>query len=539
VAVEYRLLGPLEALEDGPSIGLGAPKQRSVLAVLLLHANEVVPVERLIDQVWGEEPPETAVNILQGYVSDLRRALGKDAIATRGHGYSMPVERSRIDLHRFERLCEQGSEALADGRASEAVANLREGLALWRGPALADLGDEPFARPAVGRLEELRLAALEKRIDADLMCGRHAEVVAELKALVADQPLRERFRGQLMLALYRTGRQAEALEVYQAARRELADELGIDPSSGLQDLEKAILIHDPALDVGATTRARSAEATGPRRSVLVVSVDEEASSPAVGIGRSLARRPAHELIVAQVVADEDALASTSARLESWRASIGEVGIDVRAAAYISARHGQDIVRLATAEDVALLLLDAPPTLLEEGLPDADLAVVLADAPCDVALLVARDGVDEGVVLVPFGGADNDWAAVELGAWVAGAWSAPLRLVGVSAAPDAGKRDASRLLLHASLAVQRALGVAAEPLLALPGEEGIIAASEDAGILVVGLSSRWHREGLGPARLALARHARAPTVLVRRGVRPGGLAPPEKLTRFTWSVRAEA
>ena len=193
-----------------------------------------------------------------------------------------------------------------------------------------------------------------------------------------------------------------------------------------------------------------------------------------------------------------------------------------------------------AGDVALarsLLADAPDELLTEGAPDAQLTAVLAETPCDVALLVSRDATPEGPVLVPFGGAEHDWAAVELGAWFARADHASPQLAGAAAVPEHGRRDASRLLSHGALAVQRVLGISAEPLLTPPGDEGMLEASRDAGLLVVGLSTRWHREGLGPARLRLAREAIPPTLLVRRGLRPGGLAPPTALTRFTWSIRS--
>jgi hypothetical protein len=172
------------------------------------------------------------------------------------------------------------------------------------------------------------------------------------------------------------------------------------------------------------------------------------------------------------------------------------------------------------------------------MPDEELTAVLEQTPCDVALLVPRDSMPVGPVLVPFGGADHDWAAVELGAWCARADGAPLRLAGAAAVPEQGRRDASRLLSHGALAVQRVLGLSAEPLLTPPGEEGMLEASRDAGLLVVGLSTRWHQEGLGPARLKLARDAVPRTLLVRKGLRPGGLAPPAALTRFTWSIRPQ-
>jgi hypothetical protein len=211
------------------------------------------------------------------------------------------------------------------------------------------------------------------------------------------------------------------------------------------------------------------------------------------------------------------------------------GSVARAAAFTATEPGAELARLATELDVELLIADAPAGLLTDGAPDEQLAAVLAGAPCDVALLVSRDTAREGPVLVPFGGAEHDWAAVELGAWFARADHTALRLAGAAAVPEHGRRDASRLLSHGALAVQRVLGISAEPLLTPPGEEGMLEASRDAGLLVVGLSTRWHQEGLGPARLRLAREAAPPTLLVRRGLRPGGLAPPAALTRFTWSI----
>ena len=236
------------------------------------------------------------------------------------------------------------------------------------------------------------------------------------------------------------------------------------------------------------------------------------------------------------MSDAAELRSASAWLEERRSELEARGVVARAASFTSTAPGEELARLATELDVDLLLAEAPDELLAEGTPDEQLAAVLAEAPCDVALLVPRDAQPQGPVLVPFGGAEHDWAAVELGAWFAHANDAPLRLAGAAAVPEQGKRDASRLLSHGALAVQRVLGISAEPLLTPPGEEGMLEASRDAGLLVVGLSTRWHREGLGPARLRLAREAIPPTLLVRRGLRPGGLAPPATLTRFTWSIR---
>ena len=253
--MEFRILGPLEVWDGGGEVSLGGPKPRALLAVLLLHANEVVPTDRLIDELWGEDSPEDAAAALRVNVSRLRKALAQDVLTTRAPGYVIRVEPDELDLHRFERLVDEGRSLLARGLASDASERLRDALALWRGPALADFAYESFAQAAIARLEEIRLAALELRIDADLALGRHDELVGELEALVAEHPLRERLRMYLMTALYRSGRQAEALDAYQEARRALVDELGIDPSPALQELERAILRQDPALDVEAPAPA--------------------------------------------------------------------------------------------------------------------------------------------------------------------------------------------------------------------------------------------------------------------------------------------
>jgi YVTN family beta-propeller protein len=257
--LDFRILGPLEAEEDGRLLTLGGAKQRALLALLLLHANEVVPRDRLIDELWGEQAPETAGTALQGYVSGLRKTLGSERIVTRGHGYLLPVEPETLDLGHFDRLVREGRAALAAGEVHQASAKLSEALALWRGTPLADLDATPFAHAERLRLEELRLSAREDKFEAELALGHHAEIVAELEALVAQHPLREKLRGQLMLALYRCGRQAEALEAYQSMRRLLVGELGLEPGARLRRLEQAILNHDPALEpppARAATRAR-------------------------------------------------------------------------------------------------------------------------------------------------------------------------------------------------------------------------------------------------------------------------------------------
>jgi YVTN family beta-propeller protein len=231
---------------------LGSPKQRALLAYLLLHANEVVARGRLIEELWGDAAPATVNVVLNGYVSKLRRLLAEgthdELLATRAPGYVLRVPADQIDAHRFEALLRQGREELAQGDAGQAAATLREALSLWRGRPLADLAYEQFAQSEIRRLEELRLAAVEERIDADLALGRHDELVAELETLVAEHAYRERLHAQLMLALYRSGRQAEALEAYRRARRAFADELGIDPGPRLSELERGVLRQDASLD---------------------------------------------------------------------------------------------------------------------------------------------------------------------------------------------------------------------------------------------------------------------------------------------------
>jgi DNA-binding SARP family transcriptional activator/streptogramin lyase len=246
--MEFRILGPLEVLDGSRPVPLDAPKQRALLGLLLLHPNEVVSSERVIDELWGERPPATAGKVVQTYVSQLRRTLGADLITTRAPGYALEIGEEALDAERFRRLTAAAREAAANGDVEQADTLFCEGLALWRGPPLADVAFESFARNEVERLAEERLDALSARIDCELALGHHEQLVTELETLVGAYPLRERLRAQLMLALYRSGRQADALEAYQNGRRLLVGELGLEPGRELQDLEKAILTHDPALD---------------------------------------------------------------------------------------------------------------------------------------------------------------------------------------------------------------------------------------------------------------------------------------------------
>ncbi|WP_238992457.1 BTAD domain-containing putative transcriptional regulator [Jiangella ureilytica] len=258
--VEFRVLGSVDALHEGSRLRLGGPRHRRLLAVLLVHAGEVVPTDRLIDALWGSSVPRSAPQMVHVRVSELRAALraGQPELLTQGGGYLLRVDDDSLDARRFERLAADGSHALADGDAARARAQLALGLALWRGAALAEFADEPFARAEAVRLTELRHQAVENRIAADLQLGRHAGVVAELETLVAEHPLRERFWAQLMVALYRAGRQGEALEAYHTVRRLTADQLGVEPGAELRRIQAAILRHDPELEPRPTAARRIA-----------------------------------------------------------------------------------------------------------------------------------------------------------------------------------------------------------------------------------------------------------------------------------------
>src|SRR5262249_11449271 len=261
--MEFRLLGAFEVWDDGQPVEIAGSKRRALLALLVLRANEVVRSERLIDELWGERPPRNAAAALRNHVSRLRKTLGADTIASREWGYVLRAPSAEIDLRRFEGLLADAEQLAARERATK----LAEALALWRGPPLADLVDEPALQRDIDRLEELRLNTVERRIDADLEAGHAGDLVGELETLVAERPLREHLRWLLILALYRAGRQVEALEVYRETRRVLTEELGLEPGPALKELEQAILRQDPSLDANAS-RAHTegpAEAPEPKR----------------------------------------------------------------------------------------------------------------------------------------------------------------------------------------------------------------------------------------------------------------------------------
>src|SRR5919198_2726843 len=363
---QFGLLGPLEVTRDGAPAALGGQKQRTLLAALLLEANRVVSSDRLIDAVWGEAPPETARNTLQVYISQLRKLLPDGALGAVPPGYRLVVDPATIDLFEFVRLSDEGRSAIAAGNAAGAAEALRTALALWRGAPLADLAWVPFAQAEIVRLEELRAAAFEDRIDADLALGRHRQLVPELELLIAEHPLRERLRGQLMLALYRAGRQADALAAYQRARTTLVEELGIEPGEALRKLERAILAHDPSLELAPPGRV------APRRVPTPV-------QPLLGRERELAR-------LSDLVRD----AGTRLVTLTGPGGIGKTSLALELARRLAPEFadGAAVALLATLEDPALVArtileaLEMPETGRD---PEEDLARALAGA--ELLLLV--------------------------------------------------------------------------------------------------------------------------------------------------------
>jgi DNA-binding SARP family transcriptional activator len=346
---EFRVLGPVEAAVDGNPVRLPASKPRALLALLLLNRNRVVSTEQLIEGLW-DDPPETAAKALQGYVSQLRRALGAERVETRPPGYVMCVEAGELDLEAFETLATEGRARLAAGDAEGAEQRLRAAVELWRGEPLAEF-DDPFARDGRRALAEARTVALEGLVEAELALGRGEEVVAELERLVAREPYRERPRAQLMLALYRSGRQADALELYRETRRTLSDELGIEPGKDLQELERAILRQDPSLDrpTPALAGAVAGSARGRRWPIL--------AAAALLIGAVFA---------AAVVATRDSRGSAPLRpfvtkienfLVQSREGRREVAAAIRQASRCMTPRHDALVRLARVERNRQSLLD--------------------------------------------------------------------------------------------------------------------------------------------------------------------------------------
>ncbi|MET0761655.1 MAG: BTAD domain-containing putative transcriptional regulator, partial [Thermoleophilaceae bacterium] len=346
--MDYCLLGPLEVLDDDSrQLSIGAGRQRALLALLLLRANEPVASDRLIEELWGESPPATAHKMLHNQVSALRRALGQNGrLETLGSAYRLKVQRGELDVARFEELADEGRGQVA-GDPAAAVETLRKALALWRGPALSDVAYEPFAQGEIARLEEERWAAFEARTEAELALGRHAELVGQLEAAVAEQPLRERLHGQLMLALYRCGRQAEALEAFKRARTTLVEQIGVEPGADLRKLQEAILAQDPALDAVPQGLPPALEGGSPLLA---------------GRGEELAR--------------------LSERLAEARAGHGGVAVVHGPPGIGKTRLAAELARAALSEGMAVLYLgaDAPPAAVDDAVAGARPTLAVIDEP---------------------------------------------------------------------------------------------------------------------------------------------------------------
>ncbi len=380
--MEFRILGPLEVREEGEALSLGGAKQRALLAVLLLHANEVVSAGRLIDALWGERAPETAAHILQVYVSQLRKALRsardgapESILVTRHPGYLLRVHRHELDLDVFKEQVEEGRRAMAEGDPARAKRLLAAALDLWRGPPLDEFAYETFAQVTIANLEELRLSALEDEIDANLALGRHPDLVGELQTLVAEHPLRERLRAQYMLVLYRSGRQAEALEAYRKTRRMLTEELGIDPAPALQRLERAILAQDPELEWPG-----SPSAVGSRREP-----GTDVGAGATAIQTFLIAEVRGYSNYTQEYGDEAA-----ARLAAKFAELTRKGVEARAGRVIELRGDEALAAFASARQAILAAVDLQALFVEETIaePAVPLAVGIG---LDVGEAIAVEG----------------------------------------------------------------------------------------------------------------------------------------------------
>ena len=534
---EFRLLGPLEVSRNGEPVPVDGPHLRALLAMLLLRANTPVPRDRLVDDLWQQEPPRHASNALQALVFRLRRALAPDGASMVVHsavGYMLAVPRLRLDLFRVEDDWAAARAALRDGDPETASRTLSTTLDMWRGEPLAEFAGQWFADADRRRLAEIRLAIQCDRFDAKLALGHHHQVLGELGAVVAEYPNQERPLRQLMLALYRCGRQVDALAEYTTARRRLDDDFGLAPGSELQQLEQLILRQDPALDLPVAAVSKASQP------IILWSSSAEALAPMVALAAPLATQAGcRELLLVRLLDEADAahlrVAVTEQAEQVHRLRRSQ--IVARSAAFTSTSPGEDLVRLADEQSSVLVLLEYGGD--RESLSDVH-KKVLADCACDVGLLATREGKlrAHAAVLVPFGGSDHDWVALEIGCWLARTSNAPLRLLGVSGGRD-GARDASRTLASASLAAQRSYGIVADPEIVPPGADGILERTAEARALVIGFSFRRGLHGLGSVREALLARSACPVALVRRGRRPGGFAPARAVTRFTWSLSDDA
>ena len=382
--MEFGILGPLGGLGGRGELELGAAKQRALLAILLLHAGETMSTERLVDALWDEKPPATAVKALQVYVSQLRKALGDGVVETRPLGYVVRVEDGALDLQRFERLLDEGRQLLAAGAPAEAGEVLRRSLALWRGAPLADFRYEAFARTRSAGWKRCASSRSSIVSRPTLRSVAHAEAIPELEALVRDYPLRERLSELLMLALYRSGRQADALAVMQEARATLRDELGLDPSQALQRLEKAILVQDPSLDAAPAACARGGGAPSGHGAA------EPASAPEAEV---IAR--AQRKVVTVLFADvtDSTELGESLDPEALRALLATYFEQMKAAAE---RHGGVVEKFIG--DAVMAVFGVPAVHEDDALRALRAAVEMREAIAELGI-EGRIGVESGEVVV--------------------------------------------------------------------------------------------------------------------------------------------
>jgi DNA-binding SARP family transcriptional activator len=425
--MDYRILGPLELLDGGRVLTLGGPRQRAVLALLLIRANTAVSSDLMVYELWGADPPRTATKALQNCVSALRKLLpaGRETLRSIAGGYALRVDPQEIDRDRFEALASEGRGLLAEGDADEARRRLGSALELWRGEPLSDFAFDDFAQEEIARLQELRISTTEEKIDADLACGLSAELVPALEALIGRHPLRERLRGQLMLALYRGGRQAEALATYRETRTALQGELGIEPSRRLQDLERAILAHDPSLDARAGVSAHvtggDPSREGRRAAAPLIGRDEEFGILEAGLEDALAGRGRLFIVVGGAGSGKTSLAdATASRAKErgaailwgrgwhgggaptywpWVQAMRDAGrelvppADDATARFEFFEHVTELLRSEAAERPQLLVLDDLQSADEGSLLLLDfLASELPEMPALILALTREDGV---------------------------------------------------------------------------------------------------------------------------------------------------
>jgi DNA-binding SARP family transcriptional activator len=520
--LRFRVLGPFEVEADHGLVDLGSARRRALLGVLTLNAGRVVGTERLVDTLWGESPPRTAVHVLHVYISDLRRVLPDGVLRTVSPGYLLRVPGQAVDLNEFEELVARGRADFTRGATAAAVVSLEQALGMWRGPVLQDLESEGFVQVEARRLEELRTEVRELRAEAKLAVGAAQDVVADLQALIRDHPFREHSHALLMRALAAAGRQSDALALFGDIRARLADELGIEPSEGLRSAQTAVLRQE-------TTPTAERRSPG-----LVLAVTTELSRlPALArTAASTARAAGRELLLTTIL---DATTTTPADLTkaaaATRIAQSEVTVPGRSAAFRSRRQSHDLASLAAEYDADLTVLDSPDLIGSRGQLAGWARAVMEQLTTDVALVAGGPPTPGLPIAVPFGGSDHDWAAAELAALLSKATDAPLLVVGAITPHD----DASRLIARLALAVQQVLGITAEPILVEATIPGLLGALRDTNP-VIGVSERWRSEGIGPFRREILQGTTSALIL-RRGLRPGLLSSSTSATRFAWSTLA--